>query len=164
MPNNIIVPMYFFFFFLMIRRPPRSPLLPYTTLFRSGQPRAGQLRRDEEAMKEAPADPFEGHERPDLRVRQLCAGPIDFGYCHRRDPSGLRHVEDRKSTRLNSSHLVTSYAVLCLKKETVLALPQLASQFWPPSRLRKRTRLRPPFAEHDRRTSPLPGFQCQRVL
>src|SRR6266566_7393709 len=70
------------FFFLMIRRPPRSTLFPYTTLFRS-------LRRRGVA---------EGVERP----------------VGRHEPRRLR---DRKSTRLNSSHLVTSYAVFCLKKK-----------------------------------------------
>src|SRR5215831_20061285 len=69
-----------FFFFLMIRRPPRSTLFPYTTLFRS--PRA----------------------RCRLRVVHR----------HRR-PAARRG--DRKSTRLNSSHLGISYAVFCLKKK-----------------------------------------------
>src|SRR5256885_12695521 len=73
-----------FFFFLMIRRPPRSTLFPYTTLFRS--PR--------------------GH----------AAGPLGRrGRRHRRDLYARR--ADRKSTRLNSSHLVISYAVFCLKKK-----------------------------------------------
>src|SRR5215204_6690670 len=68
------------FFFLMIRRPPRSTLFPYTTLFRSrAAPRAGAHRR--------------------------CARPTP------------RSARDRKSTRLNSSHTVISYAVFCLKKK-----------------------------------------------
>src|SRR5256885_3717881 len=78
-----------FFFFLMIRRPPRSTLFPYTTLFRSGPHRAQ----------------FPGDGRP-------------RGAHHRVRPGvhvGLR--PDRKSTRLNSSHLVISYAVFCLKKK-----------------------------------------------
>src|SRR2546430_2953418 len=80
---------FLFFFFLMIRRPPRSTLFPYTTLFRSlagglEQRECEQVRRD-------------GHERP-YRVRPLA---------HR----------DRKSTRLNSSHSQISYAVFCLKKK-----------------------------------------------
>src|SRR6266496_5341687 len=70
------------FFFLMIRRPPRSTLFPYTTLFRS---RAGSGRRAEGA------------------------GPWS-----RRTGSAAR---DRKSTRLNSSHVEISYAVFCLKKK-----------------------------------------------
>src|SRR5256885_8556059 len=73
------------FFFLMIRRPPRSTLFPYTTLFRS-RALAG------------------GGGGVDRRVRQ------------RGEPVRL-HEADRKSTRLNSSHLVISYAVFCLKKK-----------------------------------------------
>src|SRR5260364_177239 len=72
-----------FFFFLMIRRPPRSTLFPYTTLFRS----VGiEQRRDV------------GHPRI------------------RREPN--QRIGDRKSTRLNSSHQIISYAVFCLKKKT----------------------------------------------
>src|SRR5215469_17310691 len=69
---------FLFFFFLMIRRPPRSTLFPYTTLFRPAHP-----------------------------------GP-------RPVPGGLGHPRrrrDRKSTRLNSSHVEISYAVFCLKKK-----------------------------------------------
>src|SRR2546422_11023462 len=75
----------FFFFFLMIRRPPRSTLFPYTTLFRSRVPRV--LR------------PQSGHGRGDPHLDR-----------------GLR-AQDRKSTRLNSSHGYISYAVFCLKKK-----------------------------------------------
>src|SRR5438552_13598487 len=85
------------FFFLMIRRPPRSTLFPYTTLFRSS-----------------------------------VSGPP----CHRRSVLSLNSVashtvpsaKDRKSTRLNSSHQIISYAVFCLKKKRqgfVTHLPQL---------------------------------------
>src|SRR5256885_7981464 len=81
---------FFFFFFLMIRRPPRSTLFPYTTLFRSVLAKG---RRDR---------PQDQH-----RVRRAFERYDD----HRR---GGR---DRKSTRLNSSHLVISYAVFCLKKK-----------------------------------------------
>src|SRR3712207_9577848 len=79
------------FFFLMIRRPPRSTLFPYTTLFRS-----------------APRDPDV------LAVR--CPGHL---LVHRRHVA-LHEEEvraDRKSTRLNSSHANISYAVFCLKKK-----------------------------------------------
>src|SRR3989454_10731714 len=76
-----------FFFFLMIRRPPRSTLFPYTTLFRSlelgpGEPLGDVLQLDEPTLEVA------------RRTRQ-----------------------DRKSTRLNSSHGYISYAVFCLKKK-----------------------------------------------
>src|SRR5256885_6228571 len=75
----------------MIRRPPRSTLFPYTTLFRS---------------------PWDGQARGHLRVR----GPwIASGYF--KGEGGSPVDEDRKSTRLNSSHLVISYAVFCLKKK-----------------------------------------------
>src|SRR3982751_7007237 len=78
--------LYVLFFFLMIRRPPRSTLFPYTTLFRSpcGRRRGSRSR--------ASSSPRAG--RP----------------------------SDRKSTRLNSSHLVISYAVFCLKKKKQHAL------------------------------------------
>src|SRR5215204_6821857 len=79
-----------FFFFLMIRRPPRSTLFPYTTLFRS--------------------------------TRRFGFHGLSHAYCSRRaaellgrSAEGLR--VDRKSTRLNSSHTVISYAVFCLKKK-----------------------------------------------
>src|SRR2546426_12279695 len=89
------------FFFLMIRRPPRSTLFPYTTLFRSF--------RDGSSVGIRPV------------------GAVDRG--HQQIPHGtavaehlkdilLRDRRDRKSTRLNSSHLVISYAVFCLKKKT----------------------------------------------
>src|SRR5256885_8988069 len=84
----------------MIRRPPRSTLFPYTTLFRSG---ALLARRQDQRDRR-------GHER----------GPAHAD--RPRDRSGLKEFErrrrkDRKSTRLNSSHLVISYAVFCLKKK-----------------------------------------------
>src|SRR2546422_2150472 len=87
-----------FFFFLMIRRPPRSTLFPYTTLFRSQTfhvRRAGGLAR---AARSA------GGSRGPLPRR---AG--------RRGRAGA--AADRKSTRLNSSHGYISYAVFCLKKK-----------------------------------------------
>src|SRR5256885_14385486 len=80
-----------FFFFLMIRRPPRSTLFPYTTLFRSGGLRSGI----------GVPLPRRKHRRDSL----LFAGQWKV------------RNQDRKSTRLNSSHLVISYAVFCLKKK-----------------------------------------------
>src|ERR1039458_6503670 len=79
-PSPLILPG--FFFFLMIRRPPRSTLFPYTTLFRS----------------------------------QLVARWEDALF-HLREGWTYMPVGDRKSTRLNSSHLGISYAVFCLKKK-----------------------------------------------
>src|SRR3712207_9541241 len=92
----------YFFFFLMIRRPPRSTLFPYTTLFRS----ADRARlAGAEQREPARAVGTVGH--PEARDAQ----PFHGG--------GRPHVAaggDRKSTRLNSSHANISYAVFCLKK------------------------------------------------
>src|SRR5207244_12057795 len=82
-----------FFFFLLIRRPPRSTLFPYTTLFRSKRNADGQ-----------------GEVRGS-RIAQRGSGERRRG-C-RRNPK----PRDRKSTRLNSSHQIISYAVFCLKKK-----------------------------------------------
>src|SRR2546421_3364272 len=90
------------FFFLMIRRPPRSTLFPYTTLFRSA------LRLDHHQMH---VDGFVG-EPPQRRDH---VGPER----EVRHETPVHHVrgQDRKSTRLNSSHDQISYAVFCLKKK-----------------------------------------------
>src|SRR5256885_9833289 len=80
----------------MIRRPPRSTLFPYTTLFRS-------LRRRRRLSLRLGTD--RGHADPSGRRLRRCGR------------SGAGGVRDRKSTRLNSSHLVISYAVFCLKKK-----------------------------------------------
>src|SRR2546429_7252439 len=77
------------FFFLMIRRPPRSTLFPYTTLFRS-------KRRSRNRQEKIPLYAYD----PQQRLQQ-----------------SQRRVQDRKSTRLNSSHGYISYAVFCLKKK-----------------------------------------------
>src|SRR5207249_12008354 len=74
---------FLFFFFLMIRRPPRSTLFPYTTLFRSSSPTARSCS-------------------------SVSASPTSLATWQARD---------RKSTRLNSSHVSISYAVFCLKKK-----------------------------------------------
>ena len=90
-----------FFFFLMIRRPPRSTLFPYTTLFRSANSKD--------------------------KYTQVYWGIRDFEFRFKRLPEGMWLPEtavdletlqiDRKSTRLNSSHALNSYAVSCLKKK-----------------------------------------------
>src|SRR2546421_5632163 len=90
--------MVVFFFFLMIRRPPRSTLFPYTTLFRSPGPR----RRDGGGRAGAGHQPLARRPRPGVREA---------------DPGLDRLRRDRKSTRLNSSHDQISYAVFCLKKK-----------------------------------------------
>src|SRR5438034_4722911 len=86
-------------FFLLIGRPPRPALFPYTTLFRSSSPGATRRTRDR-SRKGGTCQPRRG------------------GSSSRR--STVRRgwqVPDRKSTRLNSSHTVISYAVFCLKKK-----------------------------------------------
>src|SRR3712207_7111253 len=90
------------FFFLMIRRPPRSTLFPYTTLFRSAVPRG------------IPRTP----ERNNLAVRTE-DHPLEYLEFHGEIPAGQYGAGtiDRKSTRLNSSHANISYAVFCLKKK-----------------------------------------------
>src|SRR3712207_8003249 len=90
----------------MIRRPPRSTLFPYTTLFRSG------LRSDE-VRQEVQYGAGRNLVRPKGR-------PVERRLCGRREkerPLCPLHLEDRKSTRLNSSHANISYAVFCLKKK-----------------------------------------------
>src|SRR2546426_4313148 len=94
----------------MIRRPPRSTLFPYTTLFRSRA--RGPRRHDENDAAEGE----EGSRGDRQRDRLAEKGRRERGGAHgvgHRD----RHRADRKSTRLNSSHLVISYAVFCLKKK-----------------------------------------------
>src|SRR5437588_13098321 len=87
------------FFFLMLRRPPRSTLFPYTTLFRS-------LLTDGHTCGGIGWD-GESHGGGGGVCRN----------CQSNDIGVQRHRRDRKSTRLNSSHTVTSYAVFCLKKK-----------------------------------------------
>src|SRR3712207_6922366 len=99
------------FFFLMIRRPPRSTLFPYTTLFRSWRllPPFEIRHLDKVVLaEEEPAGqrPGDGLERFRGRFEAL------------RD-----RIRDRKSTRLNSSHANISYAVFCLKKKKPLSPP-----------------------------------------
>src|SRR3712207_9155125 len=92
------------FFFLMIRRPPRSTLFPYTTLFRSqGEGDIGG------AHARAPEADIGRHALRHLHHPQDLAGGGNGG--------DLAADQDRKSTRLNSSHANISYAVFCLKKK-----------------------------------------------
>src|SRR5687768_17809093 len=94
----------------MIRRPPRSTLFPYTTLFRS--PRAGR-------------DDLPAQQRRQRRRRRAASGREPQFQGERRDPPARDQLlqrqqgqgVDRKSTRLNSSHGYISYAVFCLKKK-----------------------------------------------
>src|SRR2546430_13385930 len=95
----------------MIRRPPRSTLFPYTTLFRSLH--AAEDRR-----------PAPGGD--DRRRRPGDAARRRRGM-RRGQAARLLHAEDRKSTRLNSSHSQISYAVFCLKKKNIFANPDKPS-------------------------------------
>src|SRR5256885_11657021 len=100
----------------MIRRPPRSTLFPYTTLFRS---LAAVVREEPRACAPWIARVARGRRahgigvQPSSRVEraQHADPPTERSVRH-------GHQPDRKSTRLNSSHLVISYAVFCLKKKT----------------------------------------------
>src|SRR5439155_26362174 len=101
MTSTFSISILFNFFFLMIRSPPRSTLFPYTTLFRSpcrpsARPGPGWRAR-----------PVASQRAPDRRGRE--------GQHHR--AGRRRRDRDRKSTRLNSSHVAISYAVFCLKKK-----------------------------------------------
>src|SRR3712207_9013121 len=102
----------------MIRRPPRSTLFPYTTLFRSARRLERAVARDDGGRDGGDPDPHLARvvgedERPrdglaeqgTAEVRATCAGGPD---------------RDRKSTRLNSSHANISYAVFCLKKKNII--------------------------------------------
>src|SRR5947208_10563001 len=87
----------YLFFFLMIRRPPRSTLFPYTTLFRSRSHFAG------------------GRTTMSRRLQVLSANFTSFA--SKLSLGACSTCRDRKSTRLNSSHQIISYAVFCLKKK-----------------------------------------------
>src|SRR2546430_15193560 len=96
---RFIIFCFFFFFFLMIRRPPRSTLFPYTTLFRSAS--SGSVA-----------------------LFNPTTGFLEIDVSHGLPPNALQlrlrlgeGITDRKSTRLNSSHSQISYAVFCLKKK-----------------------------------------------
>src|SRR5690606_39324620 len=93
----------------MLRRPPRSTLFPYTTLFRSQIDFRRRLRRDRADVLRRHVTPLPSAERPlEPRTDLLHGGGAD---------DDERRVVDRKSTRLNSSHVKISYAVFCLKKK-----------------------------------------------
>src|SRR2546429_5315757 len=101
--------MYFFFFFLMIRRPPRSTLFPYTTLFRS-LAGAGLFVSSLWRVKGLRL----GFDADRLIVAAVDLRPLGY------QRSAINAL-DRKSTRLNSSHGYISYAVFCLKKKKIRA-------------------------------------------
>src|SRR5256886_9126571 len=100
----------FIFFFLMIRQPPRSPLFPYTTLFRSIRGAYNAIRKLPEAARQRGVITYSSgnhgqavaYAAKQFAVRAVIVMP---------------ETTDRKSTRLNSSHSQISYAVFCLKKK-----------------------------------------------
>src|SRR2546430_13624803 len=100
--NSPVVYLLLVFFFLMIRRPPRSTLFPYTTLFRSNPAAKPGTTADELGSLRS------NREAEEKRMSELNA-----------ELQSLREIQkkDRKSTRLNSSHSQISYAVFCLKKK-----------------------------------------------
>src|SRR2546429_6668176 len=100
------IAVFFFFFFLMIRRPPRSTLFPYTTLFRSRVLDLPHRRRAGHDERSRLADDAAVHSRS-----------VEGHGEGRRAHPGAQQEPDRKSTRLNSSHGYISYAVFCLKKK-----------------------------------------------
>src|SRR3712207_8893994 len=99
----------------MIRRPPRSTLFPYTTLFRSGVLVQG-------VQDELDADEREDRRQAVAEVHEAVQQPVDeevqLAQAEQRERRRREDDEDRKSTRLNSSHANISYAVFCLKKKT----------------------------------------------
>src|SRR3712207_7567420 len=97
----------------MIRRPPRSTLFPYTTLFRSFERivRFDQLEMGLAALEQG------GEEAPEMAVDLLEGGEQPHPALAVEAPDRAAQAVDRKSTRLNSSHANISYAVFCLKKK-----------------------------------------------
>src|SRR2546430_10009047 len=107
--------MFSCFFFLMIRRPPRSPLFPYTTLFRSR--RNGLVQR--QLLRSQRKHPKRSAGRD--RGQPLIAGEDQIA------AADAARDRDRKSTRLNSSHSQISYAVFCLKKKNTTLISAIAT-------------------------------------
>src|SRR3712207_7559194 len=101
----------------MIRRPPRSTLFPYTTLFRSHPARQlVDLRQPPVLLRRAQCQPLEP--LVDAPVRLAAAHALELGE-ELEEAADLHLLVDRKSTRLNSSHANISYAVFCLKKKKI---------------------------------------------
>src|SRR3712207_7522220 len=98
-------------FFLMIRRPPRSTLFPYTTLFRSGGGRRPAVRPRQRARDTPGRARTGGGDQATHRAAVARVGHV---------LAVAPHAPDRKSTRLNSSHANISYAVFCLKKKKTI--------------------------------------------
>src|SRR5256884_1305806 len=145
---------YLYFFFLMIRRPPRSTLFPYTTLFRS-------LLRNT-VVPDVPiafraVTRRAGFEEPRVFSRGVVGDPVEDEPHDAAMEVLDQTIEDRKSTRLNSSHGYISYAVFCLKKKHIPHGPSaLAAAGTPPlAHPRRRSRLPPrPLVRRESRWPP----------
>src|SRR5256885_6568937 len=97
----------------MIRRPPRSTLFPYTTLFRSHWRRTHAIRGATSVEQDDPRHIYDA-------TRELLESIVERNWLELDEIISVWFtVTDRKSTRLNSSHLVISYAVFCLKKKKI---------------------------------------------
>src|SRR3712207_7460125 len=97
----------------MIRRPPRSTLFPYTTLFRSFDAQTAF-----KAMVHQQTEPGVKHPCGGYAGNKFFESYLKLGYVPHEEGQVSNTLEDRKSTRLNSSHANISYAVFCLKKKT----------------------------------------------
>src|SRR5690554_7182312 len=98
----------------MIRRPPRSTLFPYTTLFRSRQAMTEQVKEESKSA----IHQTEATETLNIDVElQNPQENIDLSDYEKAHANATDSLKDRKSTRLNSSHVRISYAVFCLKKK-----------------------------------------------
>src|SRR5207249_9639023 len=107
-----VVSVSFLFYLPILRQPPRSTLFPYTTLFRSDVRRGPLPQADPRGLWLPAAIRFGQPTAPNRRVHGArAADPLRLG------DAGRGGAPDRKSTRLNSSHVSISYAVFCLKKK-----------------------------------------------
>src|SRR3712207_6941908 len=137
-------------FFLMIRRPPRSTLFPYTTLFRSERP----LRLAIVATSLEDLASKLGQAIAKLRAPQCRRIKSVAGIYYDAEPLGQGGKVDRKSTRLNSSHANISYAVFCLKKKN-LPTPAAPRDAPPTPPLHRPRRTRRLSGDHSSALQPL---------
>src|SRR5256885_9022295 len=101
----------------MIRRPPRSTLFPYTTLFRSDATAVFIIVPVDDVVTTVLNGPVTAVDFENLMRAGLLGGPTGDAVGNVQSAFSSLFLRDRKSTRLNSSHLVISYAVFCLKKK-----------------------------------------------
>src|SRR5207253_10911043 len=108
-------PLYAFFSFLSLRRPPTSTLFPYTTLFRSYEALGEDDKMALTLLQLQDKTAFLPKQTADMEIpARLAAAYAREGNL---DQAKIYYAKDRKSTRLNSSHVAISYAVFCLKKK-----------------------------------------------